>query len=254
MLALGTSGIPSPLLRAAGILVCGALSCITSCRPNKPASILLFSGAGTSPGDVAALENILRSHHFTYSMVDSSQLNAMSESQLQTYRLLLVPGGNFVEMGKSLMPGTPGNVRGAVASGLNYLGICAGAFLAGNSPFNGLNLTNGVSFPFYSAEGRGIRKAALWIQTAGEPPLQHYWEDGPALTGWGDVVGMYPDGTPAIVEASVGAGWVILSGIHPEAPESWRRGMEFRTPARIANAYTAKLIDAALHRKRLAHF
>ena len=251
---LGTINIPSTLLRAAGILVCAALGCITACRPNKPTSILLFNGAGTSPSDVAALENILRSHHFNYSMVDSPQLNAMSESQLLGYRLLVVPGGNFVEMGKSLTPGTPGNIRGAVASGLNYLGICAGAFLAGNSPINGLNLTNGISFPFYSAEGQGIRKAALWIQAAGEPPLQHYWEDGPALTGWGDVVGMYPDGTAAIVEANVGAGWVILLGIHPEAPESWRRGMEFRTPARIDTAYMVTLIDAALQRTRLAHF
>jgi glutamine amidotransferase-like uncharacterized protein len=203
---------------------------------------------------VAALEKVLRSHRFAYTLVDSSRLNAMSEAQLRAHRLLVVPGGNFVEMGKGLAPATSANVRNAVTSGLNYLGICAGAFLAGNSPYKGLNLTGGVVFPFYSAEAQGIRKAAVWVQAAGEPPLQHYWEDGPALTGWGDVVGKYPDGTPAIVEASVGEGWVILSGVHPEAPESWRGGMSFVTPASLNNAYAAKLIDAALRRTRLAHF
>ena len=64
----------------------------------------------------------------------------------------------------------------------------------------------------------------------------------------------YPDGTPAIVQASVGDGWVILSGVHPEAPESWRRGMNFTTPASLDNAYAAKLIEAALRRTQLEHF
>jgi hypothetical protein len=250
-----SSGILHPFtLRTAGILVCGAVACIASCSPNNQAAILLFNGVGTSRGDVAALEKILHSHHFAYVLVDSSRLNAMSESQIRAHRLLVVPGGNFVEMGKGLAPATAANVRNAVTSGLNYLGICAGAFLAGNSPFNGLNLTSGVAFPFYAAAAQGIRKTAVWVQAAGEPPLQHYWEDGPALTGWGDVVGKYPDGTPAIVEASVGEGWVILSGVHPEAPESWRGGMTFMTPASVDNTYAAKLIDAALRRTRLAHF
>jgi glutamine amidotransferase-like uncharacterized protein len=209
---------------------------------------------GTSRGDVAALGTILHSHHFAYTTVDSSQLNAMSESQLRAHQLLVVPGGNFVEMGKALTPAAAANVRLAVTGGLNYLGLCAGAFFAGHSPFNGLNLTSGVAFPFYAAETQGIRKAAVWVQVAGEPPLQQYWEDGPALAGWGDVVGKYPDGTPAIVEASVGEGWVILSGVHPEAPASWRGGMTFTTPASLDNSYAATLIDAALRRTRLAHF
>jgi hypothetical protein len=241
-------------LPTAGILICCAVACIVPRSPNNQAAILLFNGAGTSRGDVAALERVLRRNHFAYTMADSSRLNAMSESQLRAHRLLVVPGGNFVEMGKGLAPARAANVRHAVTHGLNYLGICAGAFLAGNSPFNGLNLTDGVVFPFYAAEAQGIRKAAVWVQIAGEPSLQHYWEDGPALKGWGDVVGKYPDGTPAIVEASVGAGWVILSGVHPEAPESWRGGLAFMTPASLDNAYSAKLIDAALRRTRLAHF
>jgi hypothetical protein len=69
--------------------------------------------------------------------------------------------------------------------------------LAGNSGYyNGLNLTSGVRFGFYSAEERGIRKAAVAIAVAGGPTLDQYWEDGPQFTGWGAVVGKYPDGTP----------------------------------------------------------
>jgi glutamine amidotransferase-like uncharacterized protein len=78
-------------------------------------------------------------------------------------------------------------------------------------------------------------------------------EDGPQFTGWGAVVGKYPDGTPAIVEGTCGKGWVILTGVHPEAPANWRRGMTFTTPASVDHAYAATLIDAALHGTCLPH-
>jgi glutamine amidotransferase-like uncharacterized protein len=178
----------------------------------------------------------------------------MGESQIRGYRLLIVPGGNFIDIGNSLTSSTTANIRNAVQNGLNYLGICAGGFFAGNSGYNGLNLTSGVRFGFYAAESRGIRKAAVAIFAAGAPALDQYWEDGPQFTGWGAVVGKYPDGTPALVEGTFGSGWVILTGVHPEAPASWRRGMTFTTPASVDNAYAGTLIHAALNRSSLAHY
>jgi len=175
----------------------------------------------------------------------------MSESQLRQYRLLIVPGGNFIQLGNGLTPQTAAGIRNAIRNGMNYLGICAGAFFAGNSPWNGLNLTSGVRFGFYSLEARGVRKAAVPITTAAAETLDQYWEDGPQLTGWGDPVATYPDGTPAVVESSFGNGWVILTGIHPEAPETWRRGLKFRTPASVDNSYAASLIRAAMNRESL---
>lgn len=218
------------------------------------APILLFNGTGTSPGDVAALETILRSEHLDYSRANSAQLNGMSESQIREYRLLIVPGGNFERIGNSLTLGTTTNIRNAIQNGVNYLGVCAGAFFAGNSPYNGLNLTSGSRFGFYAAEARGIRKAAFAITAAGGQTLDQYWEDGPQLTGWGTVVAKYPDGTPAIAEGTFGNGWVVLTGVHPEAPASWRYGMEFGTPANVDNAYGAMLIRAALNRELLPHY
>jgi glutamine amidotransferase-like uncharacterized protein len=220
------------------------------------APILLFSGTGTSPNDVAALETILSSNTLGYSKVSSSQLNEMGESQLGRYRLLIIPGGDFVEIGKSLTSNTTANIRNAVHNGLNYLGICAGGFLAGNfgSGYNSFNLTSGVKFSFYSAEGLGISKAAVAISSAAAPPLDQYWEDGPQFSGWGDVVGKYPDGTPAIVEGTFGSGWVILSGVHAEAPESWRLGMKFSSPVSEDNAYAGALVRAGLNRISLPHY
>lgn len=230
------------------------MACTRRGRPDRlrssqragPASILLFNGTGTSRNDVAAVEAILAAGHLDYATATSSQLNRMSESSLRDYRLLIVPGGNFVDIGNGLTSSTTGNVRRAVESGLNYLGLCAGGFFAGNLPYNGLNLTSGVRFPFYAAENRGVRKAS--------PALDQYWEDGPQFTGGGEVVGRYPDGTPAIVQGTYGTGLVTLSGIHPEAPDSWRRGLIFHTPAGADHAYAEMLIRAACDRVTLPHF
>ena len=96
----------------------------TACAP--PAShtvppILLFGGAGTSVNDVAAVETILKDKHLEYSTVNSRELNDMSESQLMAYRLMIIPGGNFIDMGNSLTRNTSTNIHNAVQGGLNYL-------------------------------------------------------------------------------------------------------------------------------------
>jgi hypothetical protein len=116
-----------------------------------------------------------------------------------------------------------------------------------------LNLTSGVQFRFYDAVRR-VHKTPVAITTADGSTLEQYWEDGPQLTGWGAVVAKYPDGTPAVVQGRSGDGWLVLTGVHPEAPESWRRGMMFNTPSSTDNAFAATLIQAALHRTPLAQF
>ena len=121
-------------------------------------------------------------------------------------RLLIVPGGNSITMGKILTPGTASSLRDAGQVGLNYLGICAGGLLAGAGPPNHLDLRSGVRSGFYVEVNHGIHKTAVAITGVGSPALEHYWEDGPQFTGWGAVVGKYPDGIPAIVEGASGKG------------------------------------------------
>ena len=248
------AAIPLSIALAVATIACGRSTPGRDIVPNASTRILLFVGRGTSPNDVVALERILTDGGFDYSTATSHQLDALSESELRAYRLLIVPGGNFQEIGNGLDANSTVRVRSAIKHGLNYLGICAGAFFAGHSPYNGLNITDGVRFPFYAAENRGIRKTVVAISIPDGTTLDHYWEDGPQLGGWGEVVAKYPDGTPAVVQGKFGDGWAILTGIHPEAPESWRRGMNFTTPASASHAYAATLVDAALNQRRLPHY
>ena len=117
----------------------------------QEAPIVLFNGIGTSPNDVKAIKNILSSNHMDFILVNSAQLNELDTGQLRKYKLLIIPGGNFIDMGINLTTETSINIQKAVNHGLNYLGICAGGFLAGNTRHNSFNIANGVQFKFYSA-------------------------------------------------------------------------------------------------------
>jgi glutamine amidotransferase-like uncharacterized protein len=236
---------------ALGSPVLGACS---RTAPHDAPLVLLFVGPGTSANDVAAVEHLLGRMRITYAAMNATQLRGMSRDDLRRFRLMIVPGGDFLAMGGSLTASARATVHDAVQEGLNYLGICAGAFLAGDANYNSLRLTPGIRFNFYSAAARGVRKAAVPIARPDGPSLDQYWEDGPQLDGWGSVLARYPEGMPAVVQGRSGQGWVILTGIHAEAPESWRIGLHFGTPASVDNDYAARLIDAALHAKALPHF
>ncbi len=224
-------------------------------KADGKAPILLFTGTGVSTNDVTAIQTILDDNQLGYNTVTSSEFSSMNSHELGKYRLLIFPGGNFIDMGKSLTTATAANISNAVQHGLNYMGICAGAFLAGKSAYyNGFNLTSGVKFGFYNAVNKGISKAALAITSPNAPTLDQYWENGPQLSGWGMVIAKYPDGTPAVTQGKYGKGNIVLTGIHPEAPEYWRGAMLFNTPASTDNAYALMLIRAALNGTQLPHY
>lgn len=217
--------------------------------------VLLYNGTGTSSSDVTAVESVLSTLNLKYSTANTAQIEAMSESQLAAYKLFIVPGGNSIKIGNNLSKDATTKIHNAVATdGLHYLGICAGAFFGGYSIYNGLNLTSGVWFNYYADELKGIHKEAVMLSFPSSPSMDMYWQDGPQLSGWGEIVSKYPDGTSAIVEGKSGNGWVMLSGVHPEAPASWRTGMTFKTPLATDLAYAGTLITAAMNGTTLAHY
>lgn len=217
--------------------------------------MLLYDGTGTSSTDVSAVEAILDTLSISYETADASQLEAMSEPEVAGYQLIIVPGGNSITIGENLTAAASSMIQGAVQSyGVHYLGICAGAFYGGYSVYNGVNLTGGVSFDFYADEYKGIDEEAVELSFPSGGPLDMYWQDGPQLSGWGSVVAKFPDGTPAIVEGKSGKGFVIFTGVHPEAPANWRDGMTFSTPLAVDLAYAGTVVQAALSGTALPHF
>jgi glutamine amidotransferase-like uncharacterized protein len=221
----------------------------------QAATILIFNGKGTTASDVTALENVVKNAGLAYQTANSSQLDAMTQAKLASYKLFIVPGGNSITIGNNLSSKTTTNVRNAVAqNGLNYLGVCAGGFFGGFSKYNGVDLTSGVWFSLYADYYKGIHKEPVSISFPSQGKLDIYWQDGPDLSGWGSVVGRFPNGHPAIVEGKWGKGFVLLSGVHAEAPASWRTGMNFYTPLDVDLAYAATLLTSALSGISLPHY
>ena len=250
------------LLAPLALTSCGAsngssaLSAQIPLPPPIPSAepVLLFTGTGTTPDDVAAVQSLLSKLSIGYTTADSAKLNAMSGPELGGYQLLIIPGGNSIQIGENLTSATASNIRTAVTGyGVHYLGICAGAFFGGSSIYNGVNLT-GVPFDFYADEFKGIHIEAVQISFPASDPLDVYWQDGPQLSGWGQTVAKFPDGTPAITEGTSGKGFVIFTGVHVEAPANWRGSLKFSTPPSVDLAYAATMIKAALNGTELPHF
>ena len=230
-----------------------ASGCGGTSSPLHP-TILLFNGTGTSPNSVKAVEELLNQLRLPYVTLDSHDLNQLKPSEFDSFRLIIVPGGNYIEMGNSLDPKTTAAIHNSVQGGVNYLGICAGGLLAGDAECNSLNLTSGVKFGFYAEVNRGIHKSVVPISFVDGPAQEFYWEDGPHFEGWGNIVGKYIDGTPAVVQGHSMEGIVILVGVHPEAPNKWRHGMQFKTPTHVNKEFAALLIKSALQGTELPHF
>jgi len=217
--------------------------------------VLIFNGTGTSATAVTAIVNVVKTKGLGYKTANSTQLNAMSQAQLAAYKLFIVPGGDSIKIGNSVSSKATTNVRNAVAqNGLNYLGMCAGGFFGGFSKHNGLNLTSGTWFSLYADYYKGIHKESVMISFPGGKKLDIYWQNGPDLSGWGSVVGKYPNGRTALTEGHWGKGFVLLSGVHPEAPAAWRYGMQFDTPLDVDLAYAATLVTAAFNGIMLPHY
>lgn len=215
------------------------------------ARIVLFDGAGSSPNDVKAIKTLLNREKLDYITADSDELDLLTTEQLAHVDLLIMPGGNYEQMGKGLRAATAQRIRDAVNRGMNYLGICAGAFIAGNAPDNGFAIT-GTHFAFFADSKLGTRKEVVTLENGDGTRFKTYWEDGPELTGWGEALARYADGTPAVVQGKVGTGWMVLTGVHLEAPANWYDGLEPATPD-VSIDKAAKLVHAAFNGEALPY-
>jgi len=78
--------------------------------------VLLFNGTGTSASDVTAVQSVLSTLNLKYSTANTAQIEAMSESQLAAYKLMIVPGGNSIKIGNSLSKAATTNIHNAVTN------------------------------------------------------------------------------------------------------------------------------------------
>jgi len=179
-----------------------------------------LDGCSEAAADVAAQAGFIPS--FIHSALIQARI-------LREASVWIQPGGNAIEVANRLTYDQKEVLKDFVRMGGTYVGFCAGAFLADTfvddaETIPGLALIPGTTYDYPLPKGSHILPI-FWLGKT----FHLYFEEGPGfriLSGAEiEIIASYPDGTPATVRFKAGLGNVILSGAHPEAPESWKEGL-----------------------------
>lgn len=198
-----------------------------------PIAAVYFGPGACREGCASAAANIARNLGFLIRRVGPANLTAET---LADVRVWIQPGGDAIRVARALSSEQKRLLRSFVASGGGYIGLCAGAFFADEKvddalTIDGLNLLPGVTH-----DKSPLDKEAMILPIRWEGATRHiYFQDGPTFElrakANTEVLGRYEDdNAPAILRFRFGLGKVVLSGVHPEAPEAWIRAAGLRDP------------------------
>jgi glutamine amidotransferase-like uncharacterized protein len=186
---------------------------------------LVYNGYGICPDDCAkGAADSAKLAGFQTLMVGGGPINPELLSKASVW---LQPGGFAVESARSMGATLLQQIRNFVAAGGGYVGFCAGAFLAtaeiGTSGYKGLGIMPGRTSVY---EALGSYAPAMlrvrWLTGI----RQVYWEGGPFIRpnpndAFKKIIALYPNGQVATASSKYGKGSVIVTGLHPEAPDWW---------------------------------
>lgn len=138
------------------------------------------------------------------------------------------PGGNAIKAARALNKTKTRLIRKFVREGGGYVGYCAGAFFADRTvdaketiPGLGLIPWATAYIPVDSGDN-GILLTVNWNGT----PRTLYFNGGGTFelddSHPHRVIATYGSGAPATIATKFGAGRVVLTGLHPEAFDSWK--------------------------------
>ncbi|MCD4693182.1 MAG: hypothetical protein K8R79_09720 [Calditrichales bacterium] len=217
-------------------------------QAEKSANVALYSDQGCWEESVQAAEKMIQWMELTVEIVDADYINNLG---LNTFDLVLIPGGDMYQYSLDLSSQGKKNIRNFISNGGGYIGICGGAYFAaktviwqGNQlPMNSLGLYSGTSkgpineivpYPDYGMCKVNIVDTTHSI-TQSEPEFTWIlYYSGPVLLPDKDanvtILGRYDRGNkdPAILAFDYGKGRVFLIGTHPEIEEdSGRDGVDW---------------------------
>ena len=222
---------------------------------------LIYNGPGATASGVTAIADILKQNGLKYVISNATAFNAMSLTDFTKYAIMIFPGGDSNDMHAALTDATRLKVKQAVITyGVSYTGFCAGAWMAvgpsqsiSSVPYWGFGFVPGDYLKQYYPNGQDPEAAMLTTSFSTGEKRQLVWMRGPILPEQaGKVVARYPDGTPAFFATYAGKGYVTLTGPHPEAPDSWRYGLNDTDGLDYDIAW--RVISAALQKRALATY
>ena len=222
------------------LLILLTSQCQNQSQPDvtSEADIALYSDRGVWPESVQAAEKMFEWMGYSTERIDADDIKS---GVLTYFKLLCVPGGNMYNYAEDLSSEGVENIRSFVRDGGGYVGICGGAYFAGEKVvWQGTQLPM-LSLNFFPGTAQGPYDEIVPYPdsimclvnivdtthpvTRSEPDsawILYYW--GPALLPDADVdvdtLGKYDViDEPAILALQYGSGRVFLIGTHPEIEE-----------------------------------
>ncbi|QWF84175.1 BPL-N domain-containing protein [Amycolatopsis sp. CA-230715] len=254
------------MLRQMALVVVSAVSCARSpgeprertARTVPPAPktspiALVYRGPATTPDCAESIADLVRATawRFDVRFAGPDEATPVTREALDTAALYVQPGGGGLDAAFEHLRAHVSDVRGYVWSGGRYLGICLGGYLAGSDP--GFALVPGGADRYIDSPGATIDSEAdtvVRVSWRGRGRYL-YFQDGPCFplpssAPGAEVLATYPNGVPAAVLASYGAGRVAVVGPHPEATADWYADADLVNPAGIDPAPGYDLIDGLM--------
>lgn len=196
---------------------------------SKAEVAVVFTGAGTCDGCAATVATLLQQQNYQVRLVDEHQLSAQALQQADLY---VQPGGSddIMDTLSVLSSRQIRDIRDFVAQGGNYLGICAGAYLAGQyaDKAKGVRAFGLVELMEIEQEISNDDQAQLIavVVPAEKTPRQVYYQAGPhfgrQLPASGQATAYYAGSKQIAARiSSFGQGRVGLIGPHYEADTAW---------------------------------
>ena len=196
--------------------------------------ILLLQDEGTSADSVTALCQFYKNRIRCVSGHELQNPNIFDEADL-----IIIPGGRSLPFYEKLGEAGNQNIKNFVRQGGAYLGLCAGAYYASqqtvfakNLPLelllsSKLNFFEGAAIGPVFAENEfayGTENGARWVEIIwndGKTDRVYFnggcYFEGAEADIKASVLARYKkNGKAAIIACSVGLGYAILSGVHPE--------------------------------------
>ena len=207
---------------------------------------VVYRGRASSPGCPEAAARVLASSPYGFRV----EFTGRRMPSLAGVALYCQPGGDDLAPAWRHLRRDARAVRDYVLGGGRYLGFCLGGYLAGDDP--GFGLLKGPTDSYARTPGAEVSDEAprvIDVVWAGEQRTVYfqdgcYFRPGPAI----DVVARYTNGLPAAVVSPFGAGWVAVSGPHPEATDDWFVEDDLVPPARPTADLAHDLICRAMGR------
>ena len=219
-----------------GILLTACLLSAGCSHDNPDLPIVgLYSDRGADEECLQATRSMLEWMGYAVESIEAPSVNT---GALGEYDALCFPGGNMYHYAEDISPAGKENIRDFIGSGGGYLGICGGAYFAGEVvvwlgdelDMTPLGLFEGravgpikaiAPYPEYTMCQVNITDAEHQV-TQSQPDslwVLYYW--GPALLPDADadvtVLGRYDiGGQPTMLAFDCGLGRVFLVGAHPE--------------------------------------